>query len=95
MSPALARSSDPTTSHQAAFEFDAKVTAIEQRILDELRGLGRGGLTSHALAAVLGLELVTVSPRLRPLVTKGLVRDSGRRAESPSGRARIIWELNV
>jgi hypothetical protein len=92
MTHALARSSDPTTSHQAAFEFDAKVTAIERRILDELKGLGRGGMTTHALAAVLGLELVTVSPRMKPLLNKGLVRDSGRRSESPSGRKRIIWE---
>jgi hypothetical protein len=90
---ALARSTDPATSCQAAFQFDPAVSKIEQRILDELRGLGRGGLTTHALAAVLGLELVTVSPRMKPLVEKNLVRDSGRRAESPSGRKRIIWEI--
>ena len=90
---ALARSTDPSTSYQAAFQFDPAVTKIEQRILDELRGLGRGGLTTHALAAVLGLELVTVSPRMKPLVNKGLVRASGRFAESPSGRQRIIWEI--
>jgi hypothetical protein len=93
LNAAFARHSDPSTSHQAAFEFDAQVTAIEQRILAELRGLGRNGMTSHALAAVLCLELVTVSPRMKPLVTKNLVRDSGRRSESPSGRQRIIWEI--
>lgn len=90
---ALSRSTDPTTSHQAAFQFDPSVTKTEKLILDELRGFGRGGMTTHALAAVLGLELVTVSPRMKPLRDKGLVRDSGRRAESPSGRARIIWEI--
>ena len=93
MTHALARSADPTTSHQAAFEFDPAVTKIEKRILDQLRGLGRGGMTTHALAAALGLELVTVSPRTKPRVEKGLVRDSGRRADSPSGRRRIIWEM--
>lgn len=87
---ALARDTDPGTAHQAAFQFDAVAASIEQRIVDRLR---TGGMTSHAIAAVLNLDLVTVSPRLRPLVTKGFVRDSGRRAESPSGRARIIWEL--
>lgn len=92
MTHALARSTDPTTSHQAAFEFDPNVTAIEKRILDELGTFGRGGMTTHALAAVLGLELVTVSPRMKPLRVKGLVRDSGRRSESLSGRKRIIWE---
>jgi DNA-binding MarR family transcriptional regulator len=94
MTHALARQSDPGTAHQAAFEFDPAVTRIEKLILDELRRLdGRGGMTTHALAAVLGLELVTVSPRMKPLVEKSLVRDSGRRAESPSGRRRIIWEI--
>lgn len=86
----LARCSDPSTSHQAAFQFDAAASGIEQRIIEQLRG--RGGMTTHALAAVLGLELVTVSPRMKPLVDKGHVRKSGRYGESPSGRKRIIWE---
>jgi hypothetical protein len=93
MTHALARLNDPPTAYQAAFQFDPSVTKIEKLILDELRGLGRGGMTTHALAAVLGLELVTVSPRMKPLVDKLLVRDSGQRAESPSGRKRIIWEI--
>lgn len=95
MTHALARSTDPTTSHQAAFEFDPAVTKIEQRILGELRSLGRGGMTTHALAAVLDLGLVTVSPRMKPLEGKGLVRKSGRYAESPSGRRRIVWEATT
>lgn len=90
MTHALARTADPTTSHQAAFQFDAAAESVEKRIVAKLRS---GGMTTHALAAVLGLELVTVSPRMKPLVEKGLVRDSGRRAESPSGRKRIIWEI--
>lgn len=93
MTHALARRSDPETAHQVAFTFDAVAETIQQRILAELKGLGRGGMTTHALAAVLGLELVTVSPRMKPLVTAGLVRDSGRRSESPSGRPRIIWVI--
>jgi hypothetical protein len=93
MSHALARSTDPTTSHQAAFDFDPLVSGIEQRIVNHLRSLVRGGMTTHALAAVLGLELVTVSPRMKRLSEKNLVRDSGMKAESPSGRKRIIWEI--
>jgi predicted ArsR family transcriptional regulator len=90
MTHALARYTDSETAHQAAFQFDAAAESIEQRIVAKLRS---GGMTTHALAAVLGLELVTVSPRMKPLVEKLLVRDSGRRAESPSGRKRIIWEI--
>lgn len=93
MTLALARRADPATSHQAAFAFDKSAAGIEQRILDELCGLGRGGMTTHALAAVLNLELVTVSPRMKPLEDQGKVRRSGRYAESPSGRKRIIWEI--
>lgn len=93
MNHALARSSDPITSHQAAFDFDAAAVGIEQRILIELRSIrGRGGMTTHALAAVLGLELVTVSPRMKPLADKRLVRRSGRFSESSTGRKRIVWE---
>jgi predicted transcriptional regulator len=93
MSHALARTTDPVTSRQAAFEFDPIVLKIEDRIVAHLRTIrGRGGMTSHALATALQLDLVTVSPRLRPLVDKGLVRESGQYSKSASGRQRILWE---
>jgi predicted ArsR family transcriptional regulator len=50
------------------------------------------GLTTHELADVLQLSLVTVSPRMRPLVRRGAVIDSGERRKNVSGRASIVWK---
>ena len=82
------RRADPVTAKQAA----RKVAAprLEQVVLDALRGTD--GLTSEEIAARTGLSLVTVSPRLRPLVNKGLVEDSGQTRRNVSGRAAIIWK---
>jgi predicted ArsR family transcriptional regulator len=86
---ALARSTDPSTSFEAAASVD--VTRLEGVILDKLKRYAPPGATSYELAEALGLSLVTVSPRLRPLQKKGLVRDSGFRARGESGRLQIIW----
>lgn len=86
---ALARSSDPDTSHAAAA--GVQVETVEARVLGALR-LRPAGLTTHDLASALGLSLVTVSPRMRPLVKRGEVRDSGFRARLPGQPSRIIWQ---
>ena len=89
-SPALARRSDPETSHQAA----AKVMteAIAAIILAILRH-AKGGLTATEISELTGIERDTVSPRLPELVRAKLIRDSGRKRK-PSGRNRkqIVWE---
>ncbi len=83
---ALASSTDPATSHEAAA--GVQVQTIESRILAALRR-ERVGMTTHELARKLDLSLVTVSPRMRPLVNKGFIRDSGLRIGTPS---RIVWQ---
>lgn len=86
---AYARSSDPQTSHEAAES--VRPTELESTVLEALRTFPAGA-TSYQIAAALGLSLVTVSPRLRPLVCKGLVVDSGHRARGPSGRSQTVWQ---
>jgi len=78
---ARARTTDPRTSHDAAREIDT--LSIEGRVVASLRL--DGPATSHELAARLGLSLVTVSPRLRPLEELGLVRREGVRER------RTVW----
>lgn len=85
---AFARCTDPVTSHRAAATVDT--SALEDIVLGYLRER-LGGATSYEIASVLRMSLVTVSPRLRPLVKKGLVVDSGRKECGESGRSRIVW----
>lgn len=86
---AVARALDPSTSHEAAASVD--VSRLERIILDKLKTYSAPGATSYELADALGLSLVTVSPRLRPLADKRLVLDSGFRARGTSGRLQTIW----
>lgn len=89
MSDALARNSDPSTSFEAAASVD--VTKLERVILDKLKTCKLPGATAYELSAWLGLSLVSVSPRMRPLAKKHLVADTGFRVKGASGRNQIIW----
>lgn len=80
---AYARRSDPETSHEAAGRIDAK--SIEQRIVSYLADHQDGG-TTNELAGWLGLPLVSVSPRMKPLEEKGRVKRSVRRRNRS-----IVW----
>lgn len=61
---ALARRSDPATSRAAAARVNT--SDPESLVLNALRA-HPVGLTSHEVAALLNRELVSVSPRMRPL----------------------------
>lgn len=78
---ARARATDPGNSHRAAARVSGPT--IAQRVVDELKANGSG--TSHELAERLGLSLVTVSPRMRPLAAKRLVVEEGKRD------GRTVW----
>jgi hypothetical protein len=86
---ARARRSDPDTSRAAAAR--TPVAALEDRVLRALR-VSKEGMTTHELAWLLKLELVSVSPRMRPLAQKNLVRDTGERRASDNGRSSIVWK---
>lgn len=84
---ALARKSDPGTSHDAA---ESVPSAALQAICLKAITAAPGGLTSEEIAAVTGLPLVTVSPRLRPLAEAGFIQEWGKR-KNLSGRQAIVW----
>jgi uncharacterized membrane protein len=86
-----ARRADPETAKAAAKSIDA--TDLEQTVLNALRIIGARGATTEELASDLNLPLVTISPRLAPLVRKNLVKDSGRRGTNASGRKAILWVI--
>ena len=80
---ALTRRADPPTSRAAAAL--VSTTDLEALVLAILRE-HQAGLTSHEVAALLNRELVSISPRMRPLCDKGCVRETGRRD------GRTVWE---
>jgi hypothetical protein len=84
------RQRDPLTSKKAAAT--VPVAELEDRVLRALR-LSRDGLTTHELSFTLKVDLVSVSPRMKPLVRKGLVENSGRFRRGNSGRASIVWAV--
>lgn len=85
---ALARATDPSTSHAAAASIEP--TALEDRVLQCLRR-NPHGLTSTEIAERLNLAPWTVSPRIKPMREKGLVLDSGIKRKGASGRSSIVW----
>lgn len=81
-----ARATDPQTSLFAAQSIPT--AHLERRVLECLRK--RGAMTSHEIALALGISLVTVSPRLRPLEKRGSVERVGTKL-GLSGRAQTLW----
>ena len=81
------RSTDPETSHDAA-KFDTSF--LQQQVLFTL--LKEGPLTSEEVSEILQINLVSISPRFRPLVEKGFVIDTGERRKNKSGRSAILWK---
>lgn len=89
---ALARKKDPLTSHDAALSLDEALPTLEARVLRALENAGDFGATIDELVDALGdLDKVTISPRLRPLCNKGLVRDLGAQRKGKSGRFQTVW----
>lgn len=83
---AYARATDPRTSHEAADAVTPRLSALEERCLNALRDAGAYGLTSKELALWTRLDRVTVSPRLRPLAERGLIRATEDRRDGG-----IVW----
>lgn len=82
---AFARSSDPSTSHEAAARVDfTNLEAIALQGLEELGGRG----TAKQVAAQVGRDKWSISPRFKPLEGKGKVARTEERH-----RGQIVWEL--
>lgn len=91
---ALARTTDPETSHQAA-ESVTDLRDKQRHVLAALAALGPS--TDHQLVEDYAmLDLAPQSPsgirtRRRELTDAGLVRDTGERRQLASGRNAIVW----
>ena len=91
---ALARNSDPHTSHAAAREAERSGRAERQRQI-VLRCVKRHAAdrprTSMELAACMRLDRYMVARRLPELEKARQVRKSGSRTCEVSGRTAIVW----
>jgi hypothetical protein len=86
---AKARHTDPKTSKLAARDVRAgTLQAVVLNAFDQ----ADFGLTIEECAAQTGLSVVSVSPRIKPLRLKNLVRDSGRKRRNSSGYDAVVWE---
>lgn len=90
---ATARRIDPETSHEAARSLDeAVVSRLQRTALLALVRLGGSG-TNDEIVTETGVEWNTITPRMRPLATKGMVREDGTRKSERTGRRQIVWTL--
>jgi hypothetical protein len=79
------------TSAAAAESQEPTLGKKQKRVLDLLIEHKTYGLTDDELEALTGWRHQTVSARRRELVLKGLVKDSGYRRRTSSGRQATVW----
>jgi DNA-binding Lrp family transcriptional regulator len=76
------------TSRDAAESMRPHVSEIEQRVLAFVKLRAR---TCEELEEATGLSHQTASARLKGLADKGLIKDSGARRPTRSGRAARVY----
>jgi DNA-binding MarR family transcriptional regulator len=90
--PAHARRSDPDTSHAAADSMDpTRLNKLQRKALVALV-VCQGQGTNDEIVELSGETWQTITPRMRPLERRGLVRRSGER-RARSGKMQTVWEI--
>ena len=83
------------TSHAAAASIEPHLDRLERNVLNILRAFDPHGLTCDELEERTGLLHTTASARLHSLHRKkGMIRDSGIRRKTRSGRSAVVWLAN-
>lgn len=92
---ALARNTDPPTSHEAAEQVEASGRAASQRHLCLLEVWKRSGQTAAEIAAAAGLKRHVPSRRLPELRQVGQVKNGPARICGITGNSSFTWLLNA
>lgn len=79
------------TSIEAASKINHALPRLQSEVLAVIRSTGASGVTSDEVALVLGWERWRTRPRTSELRKAGRIVDSGRRRDSLSGIASIVW----
>jgi len=80
------------TSKNAAVDLSPKASTIRDFVIKYLKRVNCPA-TSEEIAAGIGLDYVSVQPRLSELQASGHVRDSGQRKKSRYNKNIIAWEM--
>ncbi len=88
---ALARTTDPITSHQAARDAERRGVAAAHRLLCLAQVTRHPGLTAAEIALGTGLERHAPSRRLPELRDDGLVVNGPIRICAVKGRRSLTW----
>lgn len=79
------------TSRDAAEQIEPAAETLRRQVLHRLILLGSSGATDEELQMFLVMNPSTERPRRIELVEMGLVKDSGRRRRTLSGRNAVVW----
>ena len=79
------------TSRAAGEQITPVAMGQVARVFHLIAGRGDEGATDHEIQAELGMTGDSERPRRWTLQRSGLVRDSGQRRKSPTGRDVIVW----
>lgn len=79
------------TSKDAYESVKPYVPTIKERVYDVIASYGSDGMTTDEIEGYLNLAHQTVSPRVLELRQDGLLKDSGEKRKTISGRKAIVW----
>ncbi len=79
------------TSRSAAKAVASSALALSRRVFDFIASRGSLGATDHEIQTSLAIAGDTERPRRVSLQQANLIRDSGQRRATPSGRSAVVW----
>ena len=79
------------TSREAAISVLESATTLRARVYRAIRDWGE--LTDEEIQGICRMNPSTQRPRRIELVERGIVRDSGKRRATKSGRSAVLWQL--
>lgn len=95
MKPSVPAQQHSDTSVRAAAAMLAQVGNLRWQVLHFLRSRGAEGATDNEMMEVLseftGHPGATFRPRRIELTAQGLVKDSGKKRKTRSGRQAVVW----
>jgi hypothetical protein len=87
----VTRTGPQETSQDAARRALGRTGSQRRAIYEEIRSRGTDGLTCDEICVILHLLVQSATPAINTLARDGWLEDSGRRRNTRSGNAAIVW----